>query len=105
MGQIPSQHGAAGAEPVAVRPAALLTAAHRLAGLGHQLGHGLAGAGELVVEAPGWTSAAALVEVEVAVHRQLCGSGALAATAGRALRTTATGYQDADQRAVRRLFR
>ncbi|MDG4828493.1 type VII secretion target [Solwaraspora sp. WMMD1047] len=81
----------------------LRRAAGELTGIAYRLGHGLAGVPGLTVPTPGWATAEALATVESAVHGWLGEVGGDLAELATAARTAADEYDDADQRAARRL--
>ncbi|GGM22602.1 MULTISPECIES: type VII secretion target [Micromonospora] len=94
-----------GEEPFEVHPGLLREVAGGLTDQAHRLAYGLAGAPGLVVPAPRWSAAAALAELEWAVHRWCGGVGARLAESAGALGTAADGYQAVDDRAAGRLTR
>jgi hypothetical protein len=90
-------------DDLAVRTDVLRRAAGELTGVAYRLGTGLAGAPGLTVPAPEWATAAALATVESAVHGWLGAVGGDVAELATAARSAADGYDEADQRAARRL--
>ncbi|MEV0727943.1 MULTISPECIES: type VII secretion target [Polymorphospora] len=88
---------------IRVRIAALRRAGGDLSATAHRLGQGLGTTPGLVVTAPGWATAAALAQVEAAVHRSTTVLGGRAADTADALRRSADGYEAADDRAARRM--
>ncbi|MFJ6195663.1 hypothetical protein [Micromonospora sp. NPDC092111] len=92
-----------GEEPVAVDLSVLRATAGGLADEAYALAHGLAGGPGLVVSAPGWRAAAALVRLESAVHAWHGALGVRVAETGTALRAAAEAYAAADDRAAGRL--
>ncbi|MEH1100919.1 type VII secretion target [Micromonospora sp. CPCC 205561] len=90
-------------EPLTVRPEALRRAAGGLDDAAYRLGHGLLGTPGLGVPAPEWPAAAALADLESAVHAWLGGLGSRVAATAWAVRAAAGAYEAADDRAARRL--
>jgi hypothetical protein len=90
---------------IEVHSAGLRDCAAELADVGYRLGHGLHGTPGLTVAAPEWSAAAALAELESAVHACLTAAGAEVAHVATQIRTAADGYEAADRRAAGRLAR
>jgi hypothetical protein len=93
------------ADGIVVAPEALRVEARGLDGTAHRLAHGLHPLPGLTVPDPGWVAALALVGLESAVHAYLGSVGGRAAELAAALRTAATEYDAADERASRRFVR
>lgn len=94
-----------GQESFEVDPGVLREVSGRLADQAYRLAHGLAGVPGLVVPAPQWSTGAALVGWEAAVHRWCGRLGARMAETAGALGHAADGYETVDRRAAGRLTR
>jgi Excreted virulence factor EspC, type VII ESX diderm len=90
------------ADGITVATEALRTEAQALDATAYRLAHGLHAVPGLTVPDPAWAVAAALVALEAAVHAYLGAVGGRSARLSAALRTAATDYEAADDRAFRR---
>jgi Excreted virulence factor EspC, type VII ESX diderm len=89
---------------ITVATDSLRAEAHALDGTAYRLAHGMHAVPGLTVPEPGWATTVALVALESAVHTYFGAVGRRAALLAAALRTAATDYEAADDRAARRFL-
>lgn len=87
---------------ITVATDALRFEARGMEGNAYRLAHGLQAVPGLTVPEAGWAAAGALVALESAVHNYLAAVGDRAARLAFALRTAASEYEAADERAASR---
>lgn len=92
-------------DEITVATEALRVEARGLDATAYRLAHGLHPVRGLTVPNPGWAAADALVALESAVHAYLGAIGGRAAQLAAALRTAASDYEGADERAASRFVR